>query len=287
VHTRTIRADLVGRVGAAIRVPVINNIVNIYPDDCLVRLGPVFGRGAMILSRWTARAARLFVANANAVAENTSSAFDVPRDRVRVVYDGVDIARWQGAPPADLRSHGVANDDRVCLTVTRLHPQKGVHDLVKAAAMVVADDPDVRFVVAGDGPERVPISEAIRAAGLQRNVVLLGNRDDIPSLLARARLFVLPSRFEGLPSAIIEAMAAGRSVVASSTAGVPELVDDGVTGWLVPPQAPREMARAILHALSNDLRAMERAGRQRAERRFSALAMTRGFADVYEAALSA
>ncbi|MGH8896664.1 MAG: glycosyltransferase [Egibacteraceae bacterium] len=280
VHTRTTRADLVGRVATAMGVAVVNNPVNLYPDDCLTQHGPVVGRAVMALARAGRRATRLFVANAQAVAANVQTAFRVPAERIQVIYDGIRLEPWAGAHPADLG--GVSPTDLVCLTVARLHPQKGLEDLVDAAAEVVGRRPDVRFVVAGDGPARHDLNQRIRAAGLQDQVLLLGNRDDVPSLAARACLFVLPSRFEGLPSAIIEAMGAGLPVVATAVGGVPELVDHGVTGWLVPAASPPALAKAILEALACDLKATATAGRRRALEHFSASAMARAFAQVYE-----
>jgi glycosyltransferase involved in cell wall biosynthesis len=282
VHTRTIRADLLGRVAAPRGVPVVNNIVNLYPEDCLVRLGPVAGRGVMRLARGTQGAARLFVANARAIADNVREAFGVSADRVRVVYDGLALEEWREAPPADLSGEGISDDDVVCLTVARLHPQKGLGDLLAAVPEVLKARPGTRFVVAGDGPEHAALAREVRLRGLERHVRLLGNRSDVARLMARADLFVLPSRFEGLPSAIIEAMAAGRAVVATDTAGTPELVDDGVTGWLVPPAAPERLAHGVLRALDRDLEQVGAAGRRRAEELFSAAAMTRGFQRVYE-----
>lgn len=284
VHTRTIRADLLGRLASPLGIPVVNNIVNVYPQDCLVRLGPVIGRAVMALSRMSRGAARLFVANARAVADNTQEAFGVAPERVQVVYDGLLLDHWATASPADMSSYGISASDPVCLAVSRLHPQKGLDDLVAAAVRVTSERPDVRFVVAGDGPERARLETCLRRAGLAGRFLLLGGRDDIAELMARADLFVLPSRFEGLPSAIIEAMAAGRAVVACATAGVPELVEDGVTGWLVPVGRPDALARALLDAMGRDLTAVGEAGRRRARARFSSAAMAAGFARAYEEA---
>ena len=285
VHTRTVRADLLGRLAAGAGTPVINNIVNLYPEDCLVRLGPVVGRATMSVLRHTRGAVRLFVANARAVASNTQAAFKVPSDRVGVVYDGLPLEPWTGATPADLSSVGVGQQDTVCLTVARLHPQKGIEDLVLAAQAVRTKRDDIRFVVAGDGPTRAELTRQITSLGLEKHVILLGERRDVPNLLARCSLFVLPSRFEGFPSAVIEAMAAQRAVVATGVAGVPELVEDGVTGWVVEVGSPVLLAEAILGALGDNLEPFEKAGRRRVEERFSAAAMTDGFLSAYGAVL--
>ncbi|MBA2274792.1 MAG: glycosyltransferase [Actinobacteria bacterium] len=281
VHTRTIRADLIGRIAAGYGVPVINNVVNLYPDDCLVRLGPAAGRGAMLLARSTRGAVRLFVANAEAVASNTGAAFGVPPERIRVVYDGLDLGAWAGGTPTDLSGYGISPEHTVCLTVARLHAQKGLEDLVEAARSIHDQRSEVVFVVAGGGPERANLTRLIRSAGLEDVVFLVGERDDISNLLARSRLFVLPSLFEGLPSAIIEAMGAGRAVVATRVAGVPELVVENETGWMVPPASPQLLASAILRALSADLESVGEVGRNRALRYFSAAAMGRDFEELY------
>jgi glycosyltransferase involved in cell wall biosynthesis len=281
VHTRTIRADLLGRVATAFGSSVINNTVNLYPDDCLVRLGPVVGRGVMALTIATAGAVEMFVANSSAVADNTTRAFRVPRRRVHVVLDGIDVDPWAAAVPADLSDHLIHDGDTVCLTVARLHPQKGLTDLVEAAAEVLRGRDDIRFVVAGGGPSRSVVEEQIRASGLEGRVVLLGERRDVPALLARADLFVLPSRFEGLPTALIEAMAAGRPIVATDVGGNAEVVTEE-TGWIVPAERPSALARAITDALDSDLGAIGRRARRRAEQHFTAGMMARAYAKLYE-----
>jgi glycosyltransferase involved in cell wall biosynthesis len=200
-----------------------------------------------------------------------------------VIYDGLPLERWLDVPPADLSALGIGPDDVVCLTVAKLHPQKGLHDLVTAAHLLASERPGIRFLIAGEGPDRAVLERHIRSCGMTDTVLLLGEREDVPSLMARARLLVLPSRFEGLPSAIIEAMAASRAVVATRTAGVPELVVHESTGWLVPPAAPHALARTIEGALGSDLALLGKAGRRRAEDKFSLDAMTSAFEEAYAA----
>lgn len=283
VHTRTTRADILGRLAARRGAAVVTNIVNMYPDDCLAQHGPIAGRLVMEAARRTKGGTTVFAVNAQALAGNVQDAFDVPASAVQVVYDGIDLERWRGAEPVSIP--GVGDDDKVCLTVARLHPQKGLTDLIEAAQIL--RDPSIRFVVAGDGPQRNELTEAIDRAGLGERFVLLGARSDIPGLLARADLFVLPSRFEGLPSAAIEAMAAGKPIVATSVAGMPELVENGVNGWLVPTASPEELAEALKRALSSDLQAAGHEGLRRAQLKFSAPAMAKAFLSLYQGAAGA
>jgi glycosyltransferase involved in cell wall biosynthesis len=222
----------------------------------------------------------LFVANAHTVADNLRIAFAPEPDRVRVVYDGLDLARFRGVPAVDLSAIGIAPTDRVVLSVARLHAQKGLEDLVAATALL-RNEPDMHVVVAGDGPEHARLRAAVDRAGLGGRFHLLGNRDDVPALLSRADLFVLSSRFEGLPSGVIEAMAAGLPVVATRAGGVPELVDDGVTGWLAPVGQPLALADAVRGALRSDLVAMGAAASRKATTQFAAATMTAAFAGIY------
>ena len=280
VHTRTIRADLVGRTASRRGVPVLNNIVNLYPHDSVAMHGAVTATALMSLVRATKRWTRLFVANAHTVADNVRDTFAPGPDRVRVVYDGLDLARFRHAPPADLASIGIGTGDRVVLSVARLHPQKALDDLV-AAAGLLRNEPDVHVVVAGDGPEHARLQAAVDRAGLAGRFHLLGNRDDVPALLSRADLFVLSSRFEGLPSGVIEAMAAGLPVVATRAGGVPELVDEGVTGWLVPVSEPLVLADTLRDALASDRGAIGAAASRKASAQFAAPTMAARFTDIY------
>ncbi|HZN13559.1 MAG TPA: glycosyltransferase [Acidimicrobiales bacterium] len=280
VHTRTIRADLIGRTAALSGVPVLNNLVNLYPDDSVALHGAAAGRVLTGLVRASRRAARLLVANAEAVAANASEVFGAPPGAVRVVYDGLDLDRFSGAAPANLSGVGVGPIDRVCVSVTRMHPQKGVEDLVAAAALL-RDEAGLHMVVVGGGPDRGPLQTAIDRAGLSGRVHLLGERTDVAALLARAELFVLPSRFEGLPSAVIEAMAAGLPVIATEVGGCGELVDAGVTGWLVPPRSPIALADAIREALAADGAAIGAAGRRKAVAVFDAPRMASQYDALY------
>jgi glycosyltransferase involved in cell wall biosynthesis len=165
------------------------------------------------------------------------------------------------------------------VTTARLDAQKGLLHLVEAARAV----PAAVFLIAGEGPERTDLEAAARRSAVEDRVRLLGPRDDVPALLAACDVFVLPSLFEGAPLAILEAMAAGRPVVASRIGGVDELLLDGVTGLLVPPADPAALAGAILRLIATPaLRVrLADAGRERA-RAFDAPAMARAVMALYD-----
>lgn len=220
------------------------------------------------------------IAVSEAVARSARQAGLVAESRLRVVPNGVEIARFR-ATPARRDGTGKA----VALCVARLSPEKGVDLLVEAMALAGAAELFLR--VAGDGPEEARLRERIRASGLCGRVELLGRRDDIPDLLASADLYCQPSRDEGLGMAALEAMASGLPVVATRVGGLPEVVQEGRTGLLVPSEDPAALA-AALTALAADLsmaRRMGAAGRARVEAQFTAEAMRQATARVYAEAL--
>src|SRR5262249_49985605 len=153
----------------------------------------------------------------------------------------------------------------------RLSPDKGFHILVQAAETVARTDPSVGFVLFGDGVQREALAKQIAAAGLQARFVLAGFRSDLDQFMPFFDLLVLPSFTQGLPSVVLEAVAAGRPVVAAPVSGTPEVVDDGRSGHLVPPGDPQTLAARILDLAACDdrRRAMGQYGRERVLRDFT------------------
>jgi glycosyltransferase involved in cell wall biosynthesis len=168
--------------------------------------------------------------------------------KVTVIHNAVPKAPFVRAASGALReelTHGVPRP--IVLTLARLDRQKGLSYLVEAAARV----PGALFVVAGDGRQKDSLQAQVRTLGLEDRVLLLGHRDDVPDLLAACDVFVLPSLFEGLPISVLEAMAAGKPVVATRIGGTDEAVEDGVTGLLVPPRDSDALAGAIRAVLAD------------------------------------
>jgi L-malate glycosyltransferase len=179
----------------------------------------------------------LLVANARAVADCAHATERVPPRKLVVIYNGLPESAFVPARPARL-----ATTRPVVLCVANLRLFKGHADLLRAAAMLRDRGMPCTVALAGDGPER----EALRrlAAELGVDARLLGPRTDVDALLARADVVVLPSLTEGLSNAVMEAMAAGRPVVATAVGGTPELLADG-RGVLVPPGDPWALADAL------------------------------------------
>jgi glycosyltransferase involved in cell wall biosynthesis len=195
--------------------------------------------------------------------------------RLQRIWNGIDLSRFAYLGP---RPGGPA------VMVARLSPEKGTEHLIRAAALVARRSPAFRLEIAGGG-RCLPELQALAAqCGVAEQVRFLGEVWDVPDLLARASLFVLPSLSEGMSLTLLEAMARGLPVVTTAVGGSPEVVVDGQTGFLVPPAAPEALAEKLLLLLSRpDLGGpMGLAGRRRVEEHFSTQAMLSQYERLYD-----
>ena len=222
-----------------------------------------------------------YIAVSNEVKKRLCNDLGITELKVRVVHNGIQLAPFDVPTDSNLRGLLVNGHERpIVFTPARLHPQKGHTYLLEAAAQI----PDALFVLAGDGPDRDSIKQLVRRLGLEARVRFLGQRQDIPQLLASCDLFVLPSLYEGLPISVLEAMAAGKPVIATATGGTDEAVVNGSTGILVPPGNSTELAAAIRRLLTDRGLAAQfgAAGRSRAKQMFSSDSMVCGVTRVYD-----
>lgn len=225
------------------------------------------------------------VAIAHEVAATIRALYGVPERAL--IPNAIDVRRYRTDPQCGKQwreQEGFAPGDFLCLCVGRLAQQKDHATLLQAFAAGPAKNPRARLLLAGEGPLRNEIEQQIETLGLGGSVRLLGRRTDIPEMLAAADLFVLASRWEGNPLAVMEAMSAGVPVIATKVGGVPELVGDGETGLLVSPGDPAALAAAICRLLDDRATraGMGRAAIEKAERDFDARVMVRSYEHLYE-----
>lgn len=194
-----------------------------------------------------------------------------PADAVRVVLNGVEPPPGE---PYDLRAElGLEDAARLLLGIGRLVPQKGFDVLL--ASFREVEDPKVHVAIAGDGPDREPLEARARTLGLTERVHWLGFRRDAARLLTGCDAYVLSSRWEGMAFSMLEAMAAGRPIVATDVSGVREALDveegHGPAGWIVPPEAPAALGQALRAVLGDPAEAHRRAeeAARRARERFA------------------
>ena len=207
-------------------------------------------------------------------------------DRISAIPTGVELKRFDPLLPSlDLRTElGLPPDSKLVGMVSVLRSWKGHPDFLHAARRVKKHFPAAYFVIVGEGPRRSHIERDILEMGMEECVFLMGYRDEIPQILQGLDVFTLPSYAnEGVPQALLQALAMSRPVVATEVGGIPEVVTSGVHGILCEPQNPQALATAILQMLENPTRAREmaREGRQRVMKEFSLDQMMERLEEVY------
>lgn len=212
------------------------------------------------------------------VANTVSSVYGVGIQSP-VIYNGIPTRCFTSVVNGEKH----AKEEMVLLHIGRFAAEKNHLLLIQAFARAIKDYPNMQLWLVGDGELRGKVEATVMEKGLQEKVSFLGIRSDIPQLLAKSDLFVLSSDYEGVPLTILEAMAAGKPVVATAVGGVPELVEEVKTGILVPPRDPEALAQAILR-LGKDpeqRRRMGEAGRKRAINCFDIEKTARAYEDLY------
>jgi glycosyltransferase involved in cell wall biosynthesis len=190
------------------------------------------------------------LANATPIRDALISEDGFAPEKLRVIHNGVDTDKFQRAQRDRARLFPDVGNEILVVLVGNMHSDvKGHPWLIAAAPTVVREFPEVRFVFAGDGESRPTFAAQVAQLGLEGMFKFLGRRSDIPEILASCDLAVLPSRAEGLPNAVLEYMAAGLPTIASRVGGITELVQDGVTGLLVPAEDANALAGALLRFL--------------------------------------
>jgi len=256
-------------------VPTVVATAHLYVDISRTRL-------LQMQPRLIAAGVDRYIAVSRALADQLCNDFGIPASKVLVVHNGIPFAPFNRAANSLLRATLERRTAQpIVLMVGRLDDkQKGQRYLIEAAAQV----PEAMFVLAGEGPDRAALEAQARALGVDNRVLFLGYREDIPDLLACCDVFVLPSLFEGLPLSILEAMAAGKPVIASAIGGNDEVIAHGENGLLVPQADPDALAGAIRAVLSDPAlaRRLAEAGRARVQREFAVETMVESVTRVYD-----
>jgi glycosyltransferase involved in cell wall biosynthesis len=261
------------------------SIISLSPSPALVASRRIEYRiGHNSFSRWKYDQVECFIAISEAVRDRLI-ADGIPRAKTTVVHEGVDVERIVHLPPANVHAvFFLPTHAPIVGNIGALVPQKGQHHLIDAAAIVVRQIPDVRFVIAGEGELRSQLEDQIKRKHLERHVFLAGFRADALELLKAFDLFALSSLHEGMCTSLVDAMAASKAAVATAVGGVPEVMADGETGYLVPAKDHDAMAQRIIELLQSEplRRRMGEAALQRARERFTVERMVQGTIKVYE-----
>ena len=224
----------------------------------------------------------------DAMSSGLSRHVKIAREKLRTIPNGVIASE---APPApDIRavmdSIGVKPNARIVGIAARLVSEKGLGFLLDGWPEVVRAIPSAVLLLVGDGPERTALTEQAAQLGIQDSVRFVGMRTDVPTFMHAFDVYVMPSVSEGLPLALLEGMAARRAIVATRVGGMPQALDDGRAGLLVPPRDAAALASAIIKLLSEpeEARELGLAARARFEVRYTAQSMARAYYAMYERA---
>ena len=234
-------------------------------------------------SRWKHRQVDCFLAASDAIRQMLLSD-GVPPERAVTVHEGIDVDHVLAAPPVNVHeAFWLPHHAPIVGNVAALVPHKGQRYLIDAARLVVHEIPDARFVILGEGELREHLERQVREHHLEKHVLLPGFRTDVLGCIKGFDVFAMSSVTEGLGTSLLDAMACRRPIVATRAGGIPEIVEDGVTGLLVPPRDAEALAGAAVRALKDDaLRVrMGEAGFARVRERFTVERMVAETAAVY------
>jgi glycosyltransferase involved in cell wall biosynthesis len=234
-------ANLLGRLAAwRANVPVTISGLRVAERDAPWRLRA---------DRWTQRLVTMNVCVSQGVADFAVREIGLDPRKVRVIPNGVDAEHYSAAAPADLTQYGIPAGARTILFAGRLHPQKAPDLLIAAAAPLLAEDPGLHLLIVGEGPLKAELIAQVERLGLAQRVHFAGRLPDLAPVLRAASVLVLPSRWEGMPNVVLEAMAAGCPVVGTDVEGTRELIRPGETGRLCKVNSVNDLRQAMAESL--------------------------------------
>jgi starch synthase (maltosyl-transferring) len=276
VQTFLFHANIVGRVAA--------HRAGVRPVVCGIRVAERHCRWHLWVDRLTSRWVDRYVCVSQSVARFSAARAGLDPERLAVIPNGIDLQRYGSASPAVLCDAGIPPGSRWVTFVGRLEPQKGVGWLLESATGWLRRVPDCHLVVVGRGPDRPALERFALDRGIADQVHWLGWRSDIPQILAASALLVLPSRWEGMPNVVLQAMASRLPVLATDVEGVRELLGENAGAQTVAYGDTPGLIDKLVRILSDrELGGqLGRENRRRAERMFSMERMVAAYQDLWQ-----
>jgi glycosyltransferase involved in cell wall biosynthesis len=281
VHSFLFRANIISRIAAFLaRIPLVISSVRVMGGE---------KDYYHTIEKVTSCMVDHYISVSDSVKEYLIEKANILPEKITTIYNGVtlngQIPKGKGGVPGPF---GLGPNDSVVLSVGRFHRQKGYDYLIRAITTVKREVPTVKVLIVGEGEEENDLKNLVKSLDLRKEVIFPGLCRDVGNILNFTELFVLPSLWEGMPNAVLEAMAAAKPVVATRVGGVAELVVNGETGILVPPEDPDALARAMVDLLQNTEKAnsMGNAGRERVQEHFSLTEMVAKTERLYQELLN-
>jgi glycosyltransferase involved in cell wall biosynthesis len=276
LHTHGYKADIFGYLASKrLNIPILATCHLWTRQTLAIRVYEFLDR--LILRKFDAVAAV-----SERIAEEAVRS-GISRGKVSVIDNGIDMEPFAAAKPT-LAGDLDANGQTVIGTVGRLVEQKGMRHFLAAAKLALSKNPKLKFVIVGDGPDRKALEQLACSMGVVGNVIFTGSRTDMPGVYASFDIFVLASLDEGLPMALLEAMASGRPCIATRVGAIPSVIPNGECGLLVEPADDEALYQALAKYIENAgwRRSLGEIGRNRVREKFSSLGMTRKYLRLYQ-----
>lgn len=278
LHTHHTPAFVDSTIGARLaNVPVLINT-----DHC--KNYPI-ARRWMYLERGASFLADAIVAVSNHTREELIQYEQIQSDKVQVIYNGIDVKLVRNELPARLRAElGIETGDIVVGTAGRLEQQKGLDLFIAAMPGILQRLPRTRFVIVGGGSLEQSLKDQTKRLNVAHRTIFTGSRFDAVDIVHLFDCFVSTSNFEGMPMALLEAMALAKPIVATAVGGVPEVVLDDYNGKLIQERNPRLVSDAVVHVVASEARLKNLASnsRRRYEEHFTARTMVRAYEQLYD-----
>lgn len=286
VHTHSSKAGLMGRLAAKLAgTPII--VHTPHGHVFFGYFGPLKTKLFIILEKLASRITDKIVVLTNREKKDHLLFKIAKEDKFSVIYSGIKLNILKESSSEEKQNLkkelGIPENSLIVGTAGRLVPVKGPEFLVKASKYIISKYPDTYFMFTGDGPLEQDLKREALEMGISDNIIFLGWRDDLAKIISIYDIFVLPSLNEGMGRVLVEAMALGKSIVASNVGGIPDLVIHGKNGFLVPLKNPKELAKYI-QVLLEDKDKREKMGLAGKEMslNFSAENMVEKIAELYE-----
>ena len=246
IHTQLEFANVLGNIAAAILgIPSVSTLHTLGAPQ----KGTEYGRSQI---EWACL--RNFCTRVIAVSESTRRHHikygNIKHDRIVTLYNGIDLSVFdplnETVRAQKRASLGIPSAATIFVTIAVLREPKGIQYMLAAMPQILESEPSARYLVVGDGPHGDVLKEFTRSHGLESHVTFTGQRTDIHEILAASDVFILPTLIDALPTVLIEAMSAGKAVIASNVGGVPEIVANGISGILIEPAEPLQLVESFL-----------------------------------------